>query len=503
MAEREEKDGVGRAVAERSMAILLVAAFFHDFGKATVLFQDRMDKDERTAQEPVRHEFISAAVFDALLGDVADEDFADRLSFMTDDDFRRAWASVPRAVSEALSDPSAPLRFRFLARSGMVWDMGHLVLSHHRLPLLTPDRRPNGERMVRPDLMSEGDLGRMRPAPGEPFWKDAAMRQDVLAAARRLTPGPALSAPFLLRVCFCMADSTASSRARENPTRPAHAASRVAGQWGDSLGEHTRQVMDLGRDAFELVVGRRDDWPSMPPDRFPPWLNESFTPDLRTGGLFATVSSPDEAERLRAQMAIIAEGAMSDGASARRRLRLSLVSNAPKTEARRAKHLVKTLGFFAGDVMTYRDSPQALTPLPLAQGCPTAALAGFHAHLDRHGVLSPPVLVCSLDQIGKSASPQYSKDLTTSLRMMNSDIAVDGADALDDRGREVLERLMWQAGASGRRAVISGDGVPDDLTARAREAYEAGWREHAALCGADPFVKVIVDGDDDPGLTMS
>lgn len=102
---RNYQNKAGEAIRERSLALLTVAAFFHDAGKASVLFQRRMDRPagELAAQEPVRHEFISAAVFDALLGDAADEEFSARLGALTARDvlMRLMWqagASGRRAV---------------------------------------------------------------------------------------------------------------------------------------------------------------------------------------------------------------------------------------------------------------------------------------------------------------------------------------------------------------------------------------------------------------------
>lgn len=486
----------GEAIRERSLALLTVAAFFHDVGKASVLFQRRMDRPagELAAQEPVRHEFISAAVFDALLGDAADEEFSARLGALTARDHQRAWATVPAVVGAAVADPAAPLPFRFLTGDAMTRSVGHLVLSHHRLPLLT-DGLPNGERMVRPDLMTDGDLGRAVLAPGTPFWDDASMIGPLMSVIPRLTPGPAISTPFFLRACLSMADSTASSRRGISRTRPEYAANRNAEQWGDDLTEHTRQVMYLSRKAFDLIIGRRDEWPAIPADRLPDWLTEaSGHGQDGAGGLFGIISGDDEGERLRSQFVLLTQAAMSDPEPARRGLRVSVVSPTPQIEAKRAKALIKQLGFDKTDVMTYRDSPQALNPQPPAPGCPTADLAGLHPHLDRHRVLDPAVLVCSLAQIGKSASPQYSKDMTASLRMMNSDVAVEDADLIERAARDVLLRLMWQAGASGRRAVISGASIPQALADDSLEAYREGWAEHAALSGKVGAVRVALLG---------
>ncbi len=53
-----------------------LAGLFHDFGKATVLTQQKLDpKQTTTAFEPYRHEWISLRLFQVFVGDRADNEW--------------------------------------------------------------------------------------------------------------------------------------------------------------------------------------------------------------------------------------------------------------------------------------------------------------------------------------------------------------------------------------------------------------------------------------------
>ena len=50
-----------------------IAGLFHDFGKATILFQKKLNPAERTENfEPYRHEWISYRLFEAFVGQKTD-----------------------------------------------------------------------------------------------------------------------------------------------------------------------------------------------------------------------------------------------------------------------------------------------------------------------------------------------------------------------------------------------------------------------------------------------
>ena len=84
-----------RSDSERSrLAIVRIAILFHDLGKATKLFQDKLrralKKGATPEADPVRHELMSAVVWDVLVGDLDDADLIKRLSELSPADIDKA-----------------------------------------------------------------------------------------------------------------------------------------------------------------------------------------------------------------------------------------------------------------------------------------------------------------------------------------------------------------------------------------------------------------------------
>ncbi|NLA52384.1 MAG: type I-F CRISPR-associated helicase Cas3, partial [Alcaligenaceae bacterium] len=50
-----------------------IAALFHDFGKANILFQQKLKGEGQNKYEPVRHEWVSLRIFQAFVGNKSDE----------------------------------------------------------------------------------------------------------------------------------------------------------------------------------------------------------------------------------------------------------------------------------------------------------------------------------------------------------------------------------------------------------------------------------------------
>ena len=108
-----------------------IAALFHDFGKASVLFQRKLDGNAKVA-DPYRHEWVSLRLFQAFVGTDDDAGWLTRLAGMvllTDAQWKKRFH---RDGVDTASGNSAPLgQLPVLARA-----VGWLVVSHHRLPEL-------------------------------------------------------------------------------------------------------------------------------------------------------------------------------------------------------------------------------------------------------------------------------------------------------------------------------------------------------------------------------
>ena len=120
--------------AEDIRLLSAMAALFHDFGKASVLFQNKLKNNARVA-DPYRHEWVSLRLFQAFVGADDDAGWLTRLAGatpMSDAQWKKRLYKdgSSKGDVDAVSDNTTPLgRLPPLARA-----LGWLIVSHHRLP---------------------------------------------------------------------------------------------------------------------------------------------------------------------------------------------------------------------------------------------------------------------------------------------------------------------------------------------------------------------------------
>ncbi len=103
-----------------------ISGLFHDFGKANVLFQKKLNPDEEAQGfEPYRHEWLSFRLFQGFVGGKTDEQWLEALGDMQADTFPEYYKDgLDKGLAPKLSDlpPLAKL---------VAW----LIMTHHKLPL--------------------------------------------------------------------------------------------------------------------------------------------------------------------------------------------------------------------------------------------------------------------------------------------------------------------------------------------------------------------------------
>ncbi|MBU6149394.1 MAG: type I-F CRISPR-associated helicase Cas3, partial [Verrucomicrobia bacterium] len=117
--------------------LVQIAALFHDFGKASKLFQAKLKKQTKKNYEPYRHEWVSAFVFKHFVGNMTDKDWLRKLSDLSTKnekdllkDEKELLNELARESSSRKINPFFKVTNSPLARF-ILW----LILSHHRLPL--------------------------------------------------------------------------------------------------------------------------------------------------------------------------------------------------------------------------------------------------------------------------------------------------------------------------------------------------------------------------------
>jgi len=175
-------------------AVVGIAALFHDLGKAANLFQEKLRRalqGKKNEADAIRHELISAAVWDELFGQIEEPDLGKRLAEVTPDRIDQACKAVRNKLMAIHSNPDEPLGFAFIKReASLIHLIGMLILTHHRLPDGDSDHiTMRGSRHVKPCTSIDRGVD-LSIATGTPFWHEnwwiVALREE----ARQLHPTP-------------------------------------------------------------------------------------------------------------------------------------------------------------------------------------------------------------------------------------------------------------------------------------------------------------------------
>jgi CRISPR-associated endonuclease/helicase Cas3 len=128
--------------AEDIRLLSAMAALFHDFGKASVLFQKKLEKAARVA-DPYRHEWVSLRLFQAFVGSDDDRGWLARLAVLSEKP-DTTWQERLLRDGKDQGIDTAPLQhLPRLARA-----IGWLIVSHHRLPAPTPGTMINQDTLA-------------------------------------------------------------------------------------------------------------------------------------------------------------------------------------------------------------------------------------------------------------------------------------------------------------------------------------------------------------------
>lgn len=108
----------------------VIAGLFHDFGKANVLFQAKLNPNKKSNKfEPYRHEWLSLRLFQAFVGNKNDSEWLDVLANNT-------LASDFEAVFCDGINGNVSLNHPLLNLPPLAQLVAWLILSHHKLPLV-------------------------------------------------------------------------------------------------------------------------------------------------------------------------------------------------------------------------------------------------------------------------------------------------------------------------------------------------------------------------------
>ncbi len=118
-----------------------LTALFHDLGKASRAFQDRLH-GRLEGRNRYRHEWVSLRLLEAFVGEDDDTTWLSRLEHPTPDD-DATW--LGRLRCDGLDDSDQQAKKPFAQLPPLAAAIGWLILSHHRLPAL-PAFDENGQQ---------------------------------------------------------------------------------------------------------------------------------------------------------------------------------------------------------------------------------------------------------------------------------------------------------------------------------------------------------------------
>lgn len=113
--------------AEVIALLAAITGLFHDFGKANVLFQDKL-KGHGKSFEPYRHEWVSLRMFQAFVGDQTDQQWLEKLVTVSVEDESTIFSRLFKDEGTNFLNP-------FKSLPPLACAIAWLIVSHHRLPV--------------------------------------------------------------------------------------------------------------------------------------------------------------------------------------------------------------------------------------------------------------------------------------------------------------------------------------------------------------------------------
>jgi CRISPR-associated endonuclease/helicase Cas3 len=375
----------GRSESERArLAIVRIAILFHDLGKATILFQEKLrrglKKRVKPEADPVRHELLSALVWDELVGAHDDADLIKKLGELKPGHIDDAFKAVVARARSYYNNPNSAMKLAFAERDGspancegtIAYAIGMLILTHHRLPDGSGNhlRLQAGAHVNHDAALNDANL---KIAEGAPFWHSKKWLSRLRKAAECLQPGqgvPGLDIALRASLMFSDHLGSALSEARDikSVARNEHLGNTRDGKPGDTLEAHVDRVWQRALGSYDMLHRHRERYPALDEDQVPidirhpeaapePFAWQAIAAnearnlcEEREGGFFACLMAGTGTGKTRGAPTVLASAAFGDARSERRYLRITLALGLRSLATQSADEYVNDLRFDQNDV---------------------------------------------------------------------------------------------------------------------------------------------------------
>lgn len=515
-----------------------MAALFHDFGKASVLFQRKLGGNAKVA-DPYRHEWVSLRLFQAFVGTDDDQGWLTRLANLVEKPEISWHKRLHKDGMDTTSGNSAPLRQLPVLAQAVGW----LVVSHHRLPAL-PYSQSLREGLIEnlwsamdanwcgASLPSESAIMKAcwtfklnLPDASQAWCRRAAKLAQRMLARRAFVERDWLGNSYAMHVArmgLMLSDHHYSSGPRNeqlgDPGYMAYANTGPDGQLKQRLDEHLLGVEKGAQGILHSLprlpatlphIARHKGFKRRSSDERFRWQDKAF--DLATAlqaraaqqGFFGVNMASTGCGKT------LANGRIMYGlADPQRGARFTIALGLRTLTLQTGEALRSRLGLDTDDLAVLVGGRAVRLLFEQQQKSKTAAggsesaedLLPDNTHVYFDGVVEPgplsewlaskqqrgdsankllnaPVVVCTVDHLMPACeSTRGGHQISPMLRLLTSDLVLDEPDDFGPEDLYALTRLVHMAGLLGSRVLLSSATLPPALLQGLFAAYLAGRR---------------------------
>jgi len=517
-------------------SLTVFAALLHDFGKATVLFQNKLKGKNESQSDPLRHEWISLLFLVAIVNNKPDEEWLD---YIISDEIHRKISRLE------INNISKPLDNLPPTASMVAW----LILSHHKLPIIKEGYKTDSIKLSKLFSIISSSWGYENNKEKVEFseWfkcaelpsKSIEWQKEIKSTAIRLknqvyqieeifhssTLRPALS---YARMCLMLGDHYYSSLTKDE-------AEKEQGEWHSSVklfantgkGKELKQQLDehlvrVAKQAkinirklpqFEAIfnenirvkgnnkIGKKSPeaykWQDEAVSNIKKWKRSEKDLDKHQFGFFAVNMASTGKGKTFANAKIV-QALSNNEESLRYILALGLRTLTLQTGDEyknkidlKNDELAVLIGSKAivdlhNQNKTGSESSTDLlgNELVFSGDFPEQGLDTVLRSTKDRQFLYAPVLVCTIDHIIQATEVKRGgRYILPTMRLMSSDLVIDEIDDFDNTDLIAIGRLIHLAGMLGRKVMISSATIPPDLAEGYFNAYKAGWDIFAKMRG--------------------